>query len=154
MWQTDRSAVRTQVDKASTIRTGDGVPLDVVIENLSHSGFKIECLANLAVGEEIALGLAGVGVRAAIVLWSNGSTAGCRFNDPISQAEMEATIAASTVIDASNVWGPLPSENAAVPQRRYSTRRKLALVLAATLAAWVFWSAVAIAFWQIVRAFI
>ncbi len=62
-------------------------------------------------GDLIKIGLAGVGVRDAIIIWLGDGVAGCRFSDPIAQLEFERTISANTVVEAQFSADPvIPAE--------------------------------------------
>lgn len=103
MWDTRRSSERHNVERLSTVRSG-GVPSDVTIDNLSLTGFHLSGTSALMEGDVINIGLAGVGIREAQVVWTGDDAAGCSFSVPITTAEFEQTISANTVVSA--VFGP------------------------------------------------
>lgn len=103
MWDSRRSSERHNVERLSTVRSG-GVPSDVTIDNLSLTGFHLSGVSALIEGDVINIGLAGVGIREAQVIWTGDGAAGCSFSVPITTTEFEQTISANTVVSA--VFGP------------------------------------------------
>lgn len=99
MWETRRSSERLPVERVSTLRSGNA-PSDVMIDNMSLTGFRMSGVHGLHEGDLIRVGLAGVGVRDATVIWLGEAIAGCSFAIPITPAEFECTISANTVIEA------------------------------------------------------
>lgn len=103
LWDSRRSSERHNVERLSTVRN-EGIPSDVAIDNLSLTGFHLSGISALMEGDVINIGLAGVGIREARVVWTGEDAAGCSFSIPITTAEFEQTISANTVIPA--VFGP------------------------------------------------
>ena len=84
-----RRAERRATDAPSTMRTDGGDPVDVLVLDLSRSGIRIVTDADLGIGQEISIGLAGAGVTRAYVTWARSGEYGCAFERPIA-AEDEA----------------------------------------------------------------
>lgn len=85
------------------------------------------------------VGLAGVGVREAMVVWIRDDSAGCRFSDPITPLQFEQTISANTVVQADFGSLPIPSQKLGESEdsgKGMSGRRVLATIFAAALGAW------------------
>lgn len=78
-----RRAERRTTKAPSTMRTDAGEPRDVIVLDLSRSGVRILTDAELAIGQEISIGLAGAGVTHAYVTWRRGDEYGCAFERPI-----------------------------------------------------------------------
>ena len=78
-----RGAERRATDAPSTMRTDGGEPRDVVVLDISRSGVRILTDAELGIGQEISIGLAGAGVTRAYVTWVRGNEYGCAFERPI-----------------------------------------------------------------------
>lgn len=86
-----RTAERRPTDAPSTMRADNGAPVDVVVLDISRSGVRIQTDAELEVGQEITIGLAGAGVTRAYVAWAQGGEYGCAFERPIApEDEMRA----------------------------------------------------------------
>ncbi len=83
-----RGAVRFPVGDESTLRGADGQPIDVVVDNLSRTGFLFIADAEIPAGSLVALGLSGAGAREAQVVWRDGSRHGCEFLMPLPQSAM------------------------------------------------------------------
>jgi hypothetical protein len=79
-----RIAERRAVSAASTMRAEGGRPVDVVVIDLSNTGVRIATSADLAIGQEISIGLAGAGVTHAFVAWRDGERYGCVFERPMA----------------------------------------------------------------------
>ncbi len=150
-----RISERFQVGRDSTLRWNDGLPRDVIIEDLSCSGFRIAGGEALAAGEEIMVGLAGVGTRKATVIWSENDRTGCQFLRPISARELGATIVASTLVQGPSAWtGDSPAAQDQIDDLRskpFSSRRSIALLIAAAIAVWIGVVAVASYGWILIR---
>lgn len=140
MWNADRAAARRKVSKGSTLRGEDGAPRDIVLEDLSLTGFRVSGHDGLAAGDPILVGLAGVGVREATVVWSNDHAAGCEFLAPISSVEMDRTVSANTVVQGSFAWSrdagrtQMPEQT---PPQRFSLRGRLAIMAVGAVGTWV-----------------
>lgn len=87
--QDARGAERRAAEAPSTMRADGGTPHDVVVLDISRSGVRILSDAELSVGQEISIGLAGAGVTRAFVSWARNGEYGCAFERPIG-AEQEA----------------------------------------------------------------
>ena len=82
---------------ASAEKPGSGV-MDIIVHDLSTSGFLIETQAPLGVGSEILLDVPGAGSVAAEVAWNSGNFFGGQFNAPLSPSAVTAAFAASRVV--------------------------------------------------------
>lgn len=79
-----RTAERRATDAPSTMRTDGRAPVDVVVLDISRSGVRIVTDAQLEVGQEITIGLAGAGVTRAYVTWGRNGEYGCAFERPMA----------------------------------------------------------------------
>ncbi len=79
-----RAAERRPITAASTMRADGGLPVDVVVLDISDSGVRIATKADLRIGQEISIGLAGAGVTRAFVAWRRGERYGCAFERRIA----------------------------------------------------------------------
>jgi hypothetical protein len=66
------------------MRADGCTPVDVVVLDISRSGVRILTDAQLDVGQEITIGLAGAGVTRAYVTWARDGEYGCAFERPIA----------------------------------------------------------------------
>lgn len=94
LYRDARWAERHQVERDATLRDPDWSPIDVTIEDLSEGGFRALADAELPVGAEIGLGLAGIGLRPARVVRRTGNAYGCEFLTPLTGMELHAALAA------------------------------------------------------------
>ncbi|HWI87302.1 MAG TPA: PilZ domain-containing protein, partial [Sphingomonas sp.] len=79
-----RAVERRPTAAASTMRLDGGDPLDVIVLDISRSGVRIFTDADLAIGQEISIGLSGAGVTRAFVAWRSDDQYGCAFERPIT----------------------------------------------------------------------
>jgi len=92
-------AERRQADQPSTLREqGSSVPQDSWVHDVSSTGMRIESRAELAVGDEITVGLAGAGATRAHVVWKRGKEYGCQFEQPLSAEDAARAFLGSPVV--------------------------------------------------------
>lgn len=70
--------------------TADGEVATVLIHNLSATGLLIETPHQLPLGKRLLVELPEAGEVSASVVWQSDRLAGCRFDEPISQAALSA----------------------------------------------------------------
>jgi hypothetical protein len=85
-----RTRPRAAIARASTLRTTDAEPLDVMVEDLSASGFCFSSMISVAAGTRVRVGLAGGGRAEAEVTWHDGKRHGCTFTPPLTPAQSSA----------------------------------------------------------------
>lgn len=128
---------RTFVDIAGTLRDSASTAMDVVIEDVSLTGFRIQPGPDLTIGESISLGVSGMGVRAAEVIRQGAYGYGCEFSYPLAVAELDAVLAGKSVDPI-----PFPRVLAAVAvppaQDRYPRKLRMLGALGLAAASWVF----------------
>jgi hypothetical protein len=97
--QDTRRAERRQADQPSTLRgTGSAGPQDSWVHDVSSTGMRIECRAELAIGDEVTVGLAGAGATRAHVVWKKGNEYGCAFEKPLSAEDATQAFQGSPVV--------------------------------------------------------
>ena len=79
-----RAAVRYPVEVGATVRASDGQPLDVLVYDLSMTGFRMETTESLDLDAPIWIGIAGTRVNAAVVARRGPNGYGCEFVMPIT----------------------------------------------------------------------
>lgn len=82
-----RGAIRFDADSPSTLRTPDGIPIDVTVENFSRTGFRFVTEVDFPIGTLVSLGLSGAGARAARIVRRRGDSYGCAFMKPLTSEE-------------------------------------------------------------------
>lgn len=85
-----RARARKTVVRPSTLRTDSVEPLDVIVEDLSVSGFCFSSAEPVPVGTSIRVGLAGSGQADAEVTWREGKRHGSRFTPALAQSTIDA----------------------------------------------------------------
>ena len=93
-----RAALRYPVEVGATLRASDGQPLDVLVYDLSMTGFRIETPEALDLDAPIWIGIAGTRVNAAVVARRGPNGYGCAFVTPITLYQLtEALTPGETV---------------------------------------------------------
>ena len=146
LYRCARMSERLALGRSSTLRTSGGAPIDVIVEDLSVTGCRIRTSLQMQNGEELVIGLPGVGTRAGRVVWSDGTEIGCEFEAPLTAAEVHETRTTETVIQGqfatfrrSVVTAPSQSE-----ENRFSVRYRLASIVSAAIIAWLLIAAAAV----------
>ena len=83
-----RGGIRFEVDEDSVMRGMDGVPVEVVVDNFSRTGFLFTGDVDWPVGTLVSIGLSGAGTREAKVVRRDGNGHGCEFLMPLARREI------------------------------------------------------------------
>lgn len=97
-----RAAERRPAMAPSTMRVQGLAATDVTVLDLSQTGIRIASAADLLVGEEISIGLSGVGTRRAYVAWRRDGLIGCAFVKPLVAAEVAHAFTSASVVRFGN----------------------------------------------------
>lgn len=145
LYRLERTSERLPVGRASTLRGSDGDPIDVRIEDLSTTGCRLSTPTPVEINEEIMIGLPGVGMRAARVIWQQEEEAGCAFIAPLAYADVEATRTSETLMHFDFGTRPTPPIVCDVPLEGelVSPRGRLLVISGAAMAAWALMAAFA-----------
>jgi hypothetical protein len=93
-----RAAQRRPAMAPSTLRARGLTATDVVVVDLSQTGARIRAEAYLAIGDEISIGLCGVGARRAYVAWQRDGDYGCAFDAPLEPHEVTQAFSSASVV--------------------------------------------------------
>jgi anti-sigma factor RsiW len=96
-----RSLDRRDVEIDATIRDQFSRPVDVTVTNLSRAGFAVEAEIDLTIDDELGIGIAGIGLRPATVIWRAGQLYGCRFTRALTPSDFERALVAENVVTAA-----------------------------------------------------
>ena len=129
-----RTAERRPTDAPSTMRADNGSPVDVVVLDISRSGVRIVTDAQLEIGQEITIGLAGAGVTRAYVAWARGGEYGCAFERPMAP-EDEALAFSHAPVQRLGATTPRQSDGEDYLRELYRRHRVWALPWDAVLMA-------------------
>lgn len=113
-----RNAERTKIDRASTLRQDHTLqPLDVNIKDLSCGGCKISGEVSIVVGDEVGIGLPGIGSCIANVIWVTNGTAGVAFLQPLTDDDVDSVRHAQTLVEGHFrcIMRTIPSAHATKP---------------------------------------
>lgn len=89
-----RGAARHEVEIDATLRDPSRQASDVVVEDLSTTGFRIGTTVPMGPGTHFSIGFAGLGVCAAEAVREANGRYGCRFLQPLTEAELHTTLTA------------------------------------------------------------
>ena len=93
-----RRAKRRRADAPSTLRATASGPVDSFVHDISATGAKISCDAELLIGDFVTIGLTGVGAVRAIVVWRRGHDYGLDFVISLTPEQVERAFAEGSVI--------------------------------------------------------
>ena len=151
MYVHERQQPRDVVDSPGTLRDQNDLPVDIVIEDISLTGFKCRCDEQVRLDTFVRVGLPGVGMRFARSVWQQKPLFGFEFTAPINMAQLSA-IGSPTLIHARFPGKGLDSDpvsnsmEALVPKWGLPVVTRLALIIGAS---GVLWLALAAAFRQL-----
>lgn len=94
-----RGAERENLDIAGTLRDVRNEPIDIIVEDLSATGFRVQTQVRLHLDEKVTVGIPGVGQRVAYVVRATGDGFGCEFVNPIDQQLVSAPPTARSVVE-------------------------------------------------------
>jgi hypothetical protein len=124
--QDTRRAERRQADQPSTLRgTGSTEPQDSWVHDVSSTGMRIECRAELSIGDEITVGLAGAGATRAHVVWKNANEYGCKFEKPLSAEDATQAFQGSPVVRLHQFGQPRPAAAPSVDEETAALLRMI-----------------------------
>jgi hypothetical protein len=132
----ERGADRLPVSRASTLRTEQDKPVDVLIEDVSAGGFRLRGPIGFESGQSVRIGLPGIGIRTAQVVWTGQGAAGCMLDQGLSADDLRTVL----TFEGAVVEGAFPSFAAAEEdayRSPYSPRRRLAMIVGAAAGSWV-----------------
>lgn len=93
LYQGMRDAERHAVMIDGTLRNARAEPQDVVIDDLSATGFRTKFASGLAVGDVVTLGLYGAGLRSARVMRESEGRFACQFFVALTGNELAFALA-------------------------------------------------------------
>ena len=147
-----RKAARRDARAASTLRSDGMHATDVSVLDLSETGIRIATPATLEIGQEISIGLAGVGARSAHVAWARDGGYGCAFAVKLEPEEVALAFSTASVVPIGFVTrakAPVLPDTSL--DHVYAGHRNWALPLDAIVATAIFLGLFAGAFWMLVR---
>lgn len=79
-----RRSGRLELSGATQMRCSDRETVEVVVRDISLSGFRADCNHPVLIGSYVSIDLPGVGAVQAQVRWRVGGRLGARFLDPVN----------------------------------------------------------------------
>jgi len=127
-----RISNRTRVGRKAVLRFSDSFQ-HIELDDLTGDGCKIETDADLEVGSNLTLGLAGIGRTSARVVWRSGDTYGCLFEAPLSPS----SVAAANRENVGYLFGVSPAgEEASTHEFKWSARHRLLFIIGSSTLLW------------------
>lgn len=83
-------------------------PLDVIVQNLSATGFCFSSTAPIAIGTAIRVGLAGAGQADAEVAWRDRDRYGCLFTPSLTHEALDEAFTNDAIGIAATIVRVLP----------------------------------------------
>jgi len=99
----DRSAPRIVLSLPAKLRASNMSAFNIVIKNLSLSGFACEAITSMPPGARCWLTMPGMESMQAEVIRNDGFIVGCAFQNLLNQAVLDALIARYTEPTAYNI---------------------------------------------------
>ncbi len=97
----ERASDRQPVNLDGTLRQKDDHrPVDVMIEDLSSTGFRMSCSEKLSLDSTVSVGIAGLGRHTARVVRSANPYYGCRFVTPVDLSALDTSAPPQTIVAA------------------------------------------------------
>lgn len=93
--------VRETIGLPSTLRGAGHAPADIIVEDLSPSGFLFRSADRFAIDARVQVGLAGSGAADATVVRRDGDLHGCVFARPLSLAQLQAAFSDDVVVQGT-----------------------------------------------------
>lgn len=157
LYSDDRGTERFRLEVDATLRDPSHLPVDVVVEDLSISGFRMQTGIKLEEQVEIGLGLAGIGTHRARVIWRDGGTYGCEFVTPLTSADVAIALdgpsSAPVALPGLGQSRSVHVASEAEPVRKLPRPARLAVIVAGAVACWLMVLGIAAAFRQVVALF-
>ena len=133
-----RAAERSSVALDATLRN-KGNPYDVLVEDLSASGFRMQAPVDLPENAAISLGLSGIGRHNARVIWRDGDSYGCEFVRTLTLGEVEQARQDDSVVVTDFSVPPQMPDAGSFPEphvEKWSRNFRLALGLGLAIVSW------------------
>lgn len=126
---------RLPVNANSTVRGTDRMPRDVLVEDLSATGFRFRSPERFAIGSGLHLGLAGAGRAQARIVRVEADAYGCEFTVPLTTAQLAGAFSGGSVLTrdfaGTQTMTLLPYED-----RRYPGAARLLVLAAGAALSW------------------
>ena len=127
-----RAAYRPVYNRTAIIRRSDDIAREVGIGDLTRDGCRLKTDEVLEPGENIKVGIGGIGLRSAQVVWRGTEGYGCRFDHPLAPGSITAAFLPSNVSTLSYA----PTQTVAAHRKKLTARGSLVAIVAITSASW------------------
>jgi hypothetical protein len=88
-----RRAERRAIGLRAQLREFGGGKIEVEVEDLSTTGFRVESIYRLAVGQRVYIAIPSFAPFEAQIAWAAGGHYGCRFVQPLHPAVFDLIVA-------------------------------------------------------------
>ncbi len=84
-----RDADRKALSATGTMRRSPPTPIDVLVEDLSITGFRMNTDISLSIDDRITIGISGMGQHEAVVVRGTADGFGCEFVRPLTASLLD-----------------------------------------------------------------
>lgn len=128
-----RLGERTPLDRPGTLRVASAAPVDVILRDLTRDGCCIETDVELSPDMLVAIGVPGVGISEARVVWRGARGYGCAFARSLPPGSITAAFSPTNVraFPNGNDAEPTPASSP-----KPSARSRLLLITALMAGSW------------------
>ncbi|MEG3174714.1 PilZ domain-containing protein [Sphingomonas sp. RB3P16] len=141
MIRSGRHGRRLEVGMAATLRDGDLNPVDVDIEDISVSGFRMLTALPFDLGERFTIGITGLGMQSAVIARQFAEGYGCEFTESVSQSYIDRLqeFGNPENIAQFSVGESLQDEqdDSAAGDQRYPAKVRVAMIVGSATICWV-----------------
>lgn len=149
LYRDERMADRQTVNLDATLRKPDDRPVDILVEDLSETGFRMAGATALALDALVTVGISGIGRREARVVRRSADHYGCEFLVPIAAAEIARAQTVDTILHADFGQGAYHLPELPLDGFELGVRRlRGPIMVAGAVVPWLLIGAAAHALWQ------
>lgn len=149
LYRDERMADRQTVNLDATLRKPDDRPVDILVEDLSATGFRMTGADALSLDALVTVGISGVGRREARVVRRSDDHYGCEFLVPIGAEEIARAQTVDTIFHADFGTGAVPQPELPLDDFELGIRKvRGPILIAGAVLPWLLIGAAAHALWQ------
>lgn len=130
---------RAAVDLDGTLRDTAWQPIDVEVVDLSVSGFRARLPVPMAIGDQVSIGIAGLGVNKAQVVRAEPGSVACRFarDLPANYLQNLRVPEPEQIVPAANLIAANERALSAIASpAHFAPRTRLLILIALATAGW------------------
>ena len=134
--RTSRTSGRQRVGESTTLRV-DGRAFDITVLDLSYQGFGASSDIYVSAGTPVRIGIPGIGVFDAKVVWSRDGLLGGYFDIPLTSRQLMNAFDSQVVV-AGNFRKRFSTADDSIHNKgRFPIAARISIILAISAALWV-----------------